>query len=90
MRSGGQIVSVPLDDYVAASILSEVSPLGETPDTVARIFQIQAVVARTYAVFSIGRHHAEGFDLCDSTHCQLYEPGRLKTSRFADVARLAA
>ena len=32
---------------------------------------------------------AEGFDLCDGVHCQLYEPGRIRTSRFAAVARAA-
>ena len=36
-----------------------------------------------------GRHRAEGFDLCDSTHCQLYEPARIRTSRFAPAARAA-
>ena len=29
----------------------------------------------------------EGFDLCDSTHCQLYDPKRIQTSRFAAAAR---
>jgi stage II sporulation protein D len=51
---------------------------------------VQAIVARSYAVFEIGRHRAEGFDLCDSTHCQLYEPARLRTSMFAEAARAAA
>ncbi len=52
----------------------------------ARIFEVQTVLARTYAVAHLGRHE-EGFDLCDSTHCQLYQPARIKTSRFADAAR---
>jgi len=33
---------------------------------------VQAIVSRTYAVANLGRHAAEGFDLCDSTHCQVY------------------
>jgi stage II sporulation protein D len=71
------------------SALSEHTPLGADPPTVARIFDVQAVLARTYAVAHRDRHRTEGFDLCDGTHCQLYEPGRLKTSRFADAARRA-
>ena len=30
-----------------------------------------AIVARTYALANAGRHEAEGFDLCDLTHCQV-------------------
>jgi stage II sporulation protein D len=89
VRSGGRVMSVPLEDYVTATVLSEVSPTTESDETVARILQVQAVVARTYAVFELGRHRTEGFDLCDTTHCQLYEPARLKTSRFAQSARVA-
>jgi stage II sporulation protein D len=90
VRSAGKVTPVPLEDYVAAAVLSEVSPTSESDETVARILQVQAVVARTYAVFELGRHKADGFDLCDSTHCQLYEPARLRTSRFAQSARAAA
>jgi stage II sporulation protein D (peptidoglycan lytic transglycosylase) len=89
VRSKGRIVSVPLEDYTLASILSEVSPVGESPASAARIFEVQAVVARTYAVAELGRHRSEGFDLCDSTHCQLYDPTRIRTSAFAGVARAA-
>jgi stage II sporulation protein D len=32
--------------------------------------QQMAVAARTYAVRHRGRHSAEGFDFCDTTHCQ--------------------
>lgn len=87
LRVGGRIVSVPLEDYVLGSALAEVSPVGEPPATVERIFELQAVLARTYAAAHLGRHRADGFDLCDSTHCQLYDPARIKTSRFAQVAR---
>jgi len=89
VRSGDRIVAVPLEEYVLGSALSEVSPVGEAPATVERIFELQAVLARTYAVSHLGRHREQGFDVCDGTHCQLYEPGRLATSRFADAARAA-
>ena len=89
VRQGTRTISLPLDEYVLGSILAEVSPIDETPRTVERIFEVQAVIARTYAVAHLGRHHSQGFDLCDSTHCQLYDPARIKTSRFSSVARAA-
>src|SRR5262245_16022332 len=72
VRTGGRIVSVDLESYVLDTILSEVSPLNESESVISGIFEVQAVVARTYAVSRIGRHRDEGFDLCDSTHCQVY------------------
>lgn len=89
VRQGTRTVSVPLDEYVLGSVLAEVSPIDETPRTVARIFEVQAVIARTYAVAHLGRHRSQGFDLCDTTHCQLYDPARIKTSRFSTIAREA-
>jgi stage II sporulation protein D (peptidoglycan lytic transglycosylase) len=89
VRANGRIVRVPIEDYVLGSTLSEVSPVRETPAAVARIFDVQAILSRTYAVSRLGRHRPEGFDLCDTTHCQLYEPGRIATSRFAEAAREA-
>jgi len=89
VRVGNNVRVVPIEEYVAGSALSEVSPTNATPAAARRIFEVQAVLARTYATTHIGRHAREGFDLCDATHCQLYEPDRLRTSRFADVAREA-
>ncbi len=86
VRTGGRIVRVPLEDYVLGTALSEVSPVGDAASAATRIFEVQAVIARTYAVSHLGRHRAEGFDLCDETHCQLYQPARVVTSRFAPVA----
>lgn len=34
--------------------------------------QAQAVAARTYALKQIGRHLQDGYDLCDTSHCQAY------------------
>lgn len=89
VRVAGRAVDVALEDYVTGTALSEITPVGESPETVARIYEVQAIVARTYAIAHIGRHRADGFDVCDTTHCQVYEPARLATSRFADVARQA-
>jgi stage II sporulation protein D len=87
VRHNGRVTSVPLEEYVLGSVLAEVSPVDEAVPTAERIFEVQAVIARTYAIAHLGRHRAQGFDLCDSTHCQLYDPARIKTSRFTAIAR---
>lgn len=91
VREGGALVvrEVELEAYVAATALSEVHP-DPTDDGIAeRVFEVQAVLARTFALTNRGRHAKDGFDLCSTTHCQLYEPARLATSRWADTARTA-
>jgi stage II sporulation protein D len=90
VRSAAKVVRVDLEAYVVDTILSEVSPVGEAADVVDRILEVQSVIARTYAVAKLGRHRADGFDLCDSTHCQLYQPARRASSRFAAAAMRAA
>lgn len=87
VRTAGRIETVPLEEYVLASALAEVSPVDQPAGAVERIFEVQAVLARTYAAGHIGKHRSEGFDLCDTTHCQLYDPNRLRVSRFASEAR---
>jgi stage II sporulation protein D len=89
VREGTALVvrEVPLEDYVLTTALSEVHPDAADEAVAERMFEVQAVIARTYAVSSRGRHAADGFDLCSTTHCQLYEPSRLVTSRWAATAR---
>lgn len=91
VREGGGLVvrDVPLEEYVAATALSEVHPDVADAGAAGEMFEVQAVIARTYAVSNRGRHAADGFDLCSTTHCQLYEPARLTTSRWAETAREA-
>lgn len=89
VRTAGRVIEVPLEQYVLGAALSEVTPVGETAATVARVYEVQAVMARTYALAHRRRHAAEGFDLCDATHCQLYQPDRVRTSSFAAAADAA-
>lgn len=35
-------------------------------------YKVQAVISRTYALNNLRRHEAEGFHVCDGTHCQVY------------------
>jgi stage II sporulation protein D (peptidoglycan lytic transglycosylase) len=54
------------------SYLAGVVP-GEVPNRFAPEAQkAMAVAARSYTLISRGKHAAEGFDLCDGTHCQMY------------------
>jgi stage II sporulation protein D len=89
-RGVKEIRDVRLEDYVAASALSEFAPSAGDPAAVEAMFEVQSIIARTYALSHLGRHAAAGFDLCSTTHCQLYEPQRLQTSRWASLAIDAA
>jgi stage II sporulation protein D len=86
---GGPVVRVGLEDYVRAAILSEFAPPSGDPRDIERMLEVQAVIARTYATAHIGRHRRDGYDLCSTTHCQLYQPSRLKTSTWAPLAEKA-
>jgi stage II sporulation protein D len=92
VREGTALVvrEIPLEVYATGAALSEVHPNPGEDALAARVFDVQTVIARTYAVTNRGRHAKDGFDLCSTTHCQLYEPARLATSRWAETARAAA
>jgi stage II sporulation protein D len=59
------ITELPLETYVAAVLAGESSSFRSDESLKA-----MAVAARTYAVHFLGRHKAEAFDFCDTTHCQ--------------------
>jgi stage II sporulation protein D len=85
VREGNRLTirKIPLEQYVQATVLSEFAPPSGDPATVERMLEIQAVIGRTYALANLGRHSADGYDLCSTTHCQLFEPSRMHTSRWA-------
>jgi stage II sporulation protein D len=56
---------VPLEDYVAAVLHGEAGGFQHRASREA-----MAIAARTYAARFRGRHSEEGFDFCDTTHCQ--------------------
>jgi stage II sporulation protein D len=65
-EAGGRVTTIPLEIYVARVLAAEGEP-GAAPAAQ----QALAVVSRTYALANLGRHRRNGFDLCDSTHCQV-------------------
>jgi stage II sporulation protein D len=88
-RGTDRVRDVALEDYVQATVLSEFAPAAEDMGLVERMLEVQAIISRTYALSHRGRHGRDGYDLCSTTHCQLYEPGRLRTSRWAPAAEEA-
>lgn len=58
--------SVDVEDYLPGVVGSEAA---ELPPSAQRA---QAVVSRTFALSSRGRHGLKGYDLCDLAHCQVY------------------
>jgi stage II sporulation protein D len=62
----GPVVTLPLEVYVARVLAGE----GE-PRAAEAAHQALAVAIRTFALANAGRHARDGFDLCDSTHCQV-------------------
>jgi stage II sporulation protein D len=60
-----QIRTMPLEDYVAGVLAGEAATF-----TSAEALKAMAVAIRSFAVHYVGRHRAEGFDFCDTTHCQ--------------------
>jgi SpoIID/LytB domain protein len=44
-----------------------------------------AITVRTFALANRGRHRADGFDLCDQTHCQVLRAATAATERAASA-----
>jgi stage II sporulation protein D (peptidoglycan lytic transglycosylase) len=76
----GRIIELPAERYVAGVLAGESSVFRNEEARKAI-----AVAARTYAARLRGRHAREGFDFCETTHCQ-----RLDLSAIDDRATKAA
>ncbi|MDO8804852.1 MAG: SpoIID/LytB domain-containing protein [Elusimicrobiota bacterium] len=61
------INTVPLETYLAGVVTGEAGDLSH-PEA----YKAQAVTARSYTVKHMNNHSGEGYNMCDSTHCQLY------------------
>ena len=70
---------VDLEDYVKCVIPWEMSK-----DWPVEALKAQAVCARTYAVCQT-KHRAQGFDICATTHCQVYQ-GTAASGANSDAA----
>lgn len=80
----GRVVTTELEQYTAAALAGESSVFQSD-----EALKAMAVAARTYAVRFRGRHTNEGFDLCDTTHCQRIDSKQV-TSRLSAAAAATA
>jgi stage II sporulation protein D len=55
-------------DYLTGVLRGEVGY-----DKSNALYEVHAILSRTYARFYKDRHRSEGFDLCDQTHCQVFK-----------------
>ena len=68
-KQGMTVVNnVPVEDYLYGVVPKEMPPSWS-----AEALRAQSVAARTFALKNRKRHSAEGFDLCNTAHCQVYE-----------------
>ncbi len=76
------ILKVDIESAVASVVSSE-----SLPDTPLDALKAQAIAARSYFVSGRGRH--DGFDFCDTTHCQTFRdlpvPGSLAVQAAAET-----
>lgn len=73
---------VALEEYIAGVLPNEIgtaSPL--------EALKVQAVAARTHALSLLlyNRHRDQGFDLCSSTHCQVYKGRHLRSALIEEA-----
>jgi SpoIID/LytB domain protein len=79
LRDGAyEVVAVSMDDYVARVLAGEAAP-----DSAPAALEALAIAIRTYTITNLGRHRADGFDLCDQTHCQVMRTANAATTRAA-------
>jgi stage II sporulation protein D len=79
----GTVETVDLETYVRDVVVGELAVTTADAALAASAYQAQAIVARTYALAVRGRHAAAGFDLCSTTHCQVFVRDQWRRSRWA-------
>ncbi len=77
-------LQISSERYVAAVLSAEAAP-----DEPAASLEALAIAARTFALTNLHRHEAEGFDLCDSTHCQALRLGSIRPAILEAVRNTA-
>jgi SpoIID/LytB domain protein len=75
-----RVETIAVDDYIAQVLAGEGQPrAGDAAQ------QALAITARTFAMANRNRHRREGFDLCDTTHCQVVRAATPTTTRAAQA-----
>lgn len=58
---------VPIEAYTAGVVQAEAGK-----EHRSEYYKLQSVSCRTYALCNVRKHAADGFELCDGVHCQVY------------------
>ena len=61
--------TVAFEDYIRGVVAVEGSM-----ETEPEALKALAIAVRTYALKNLGRHARDGYDFCNSTHCERYRP----------------
>jgi hypothetical protein len=78
---GGYSVSdLPIETYVSRVLAGEA-----LRDSQPAALEALAITIRTFALANLARHRADGFDLCDQTHCQVLRAAVAATERAAQA-----
>ena len=82
LKPGGgySVTTMPIETYVARVLAGEA-----LRDSQPAALEALAITIRTFALANRGRHRADGFDLCDQTHCQVVRTATAATDRAAQV-----
>jgi stage II sporulation protein D len=67
------LLTLPSEAYVLAALNGEAAP-----DEPMASLKAMAISMRTFALENANRHRAQGFGLCDSTHCQALRLGKTR------------
>jgi SpoIID/LytB domain protein len=77
---GYAVADIPMETYVARVLAGEA-----LRDSAPAALEALAITIRTFALANRGRHRADGFDLCDQTHCQVLRAAVAATERAAQA-----
>ena len=61
------VLVIPVEEYLRNVLPQEVNPSWHS-----EALKAQAIAARTFALKNRNRHTKDGYDLCNTTHCQQY------------------
>jgi stage II sporulation protein D len=80
LKPGGgyTVTTLPIETYVARVLAGEA-----VRDSQPAALEALAITIRTFALANLSRHRADGFDLCDQTHCQVVRAAVAATERAA-------
>ena len=77
---GYTVTTLPLETYVARVLAGEAAR-----DSRPAALEALAIAIRTFALANPNRHRADGFEMCDQTHCQVVRTATAATERAAQA-----